>query len=61
MLTRKILMELGAGPAGAARFLTDLNRLTRRHAIDSPLRLAHFLAQVGHESGHWKRVEENLN
>ena len=29
--------------------------------IDNPLRRAHFLAQVAHESGHFKRLVENLN
>ena len=32
-----------------------------RFNITSPLRLAHFLAQCGHESGGWKAVRENLN
>jgi putative chitinase len=32
-----------------------------RFNITNPLRLAHFLAQCGHESGSWKAVRENLN
>ena len=30
-------------------------------AINTPLRLAHFLSQCGHESGKFKLVAENLN
>lgn len=29
--------------------------------ITNPLRLAHFLAQCGHESGGWRATSENLN
>lgn len=29
--------------------------------INTPLRICHFFAQIAHESGEFKRVEENLN
>ena len=33
----------------------------KRFGITSPLRLAHFLSQCGHESGGFRAVTENLN
>lgn len=32
-----------------------------KYNIDTPLRKAHFLAQIAHESGKFTRVSENLN
>ena len=32
-----------------------------KYEINTALRLAHFLAQINHESGDMKRLEENLN
>jgi putative chitinase len=45
-----------------ARLWADpLNAACERFQIDTRLRLAAFLAQIGHESGRLSRVVENLN
>jgi putative chitinase len=35
--------------------------LLTKNGIDTPIRLAHFFAQIDHESGGGKRLVENLN
>jgi len=45
----------------AGVFVPALNRAMSRFRIDSPVRRAAFLAQVGHESGQLRRLVENLN
>ena len=39
----------------------ELQGVCTKYKITSPLRLAHFLAQCDHESGHFKHVSENLS
>jgi putative chitinase len=41
--------------------LSQIPQTMEKFAINTPLRLAHFLAQCGHESGNWKFKVENLN
>ncbi len=41
--------------------LSQLPTVMTKFELNTPLRLAHFLAQCGHESGGFKLVQENLN
>ena len=41
--------------------IAQIPETAKKFNITNPLRLAHFLAQCGHESGGFKSVSENLN
>jgi putative chitinase len=45
-------------PANASKYMLEV---VERYKITNPLRLAHFLGQIAHESGDFKFVSENLN
>lgn len=45
-------------PAAASAYMLEV---VARYNITQPLRLAHFLAQIAHESGNFSAVRENLN
>ena len=42
------------------QYVEPLTRLMSEYGINTPLRQAHFLAQLAHESGEFKYTEENL-
>ncbi|MET0340236.1 MAG: glycoside hydrolase family 19 protein [Polyangiales bacterium] len=60
-VTRSLLTNMGVSEARITRYLPALRRALPAHEIDTPLRVAHFLAQVLYESGNLARVVENLN
>jgi putative chitinase len=49
---------VSALPPAAFKFMLQI---VSKYNIDEPLRLAHFLAQIAHESGNFTAVVENLN
>jgi len=61
-LTEQQLLQIlpNARPV-AGIFLPALNRAMARFRIESPVRVAAFLAQVGHESGQLRNLVEKLN
>lgn len=60
-ISREVLTHMGATGARAETYVDALNSATAAHGIDSPLRMAHFLAQLFHESGGLRHVVENMN
>ena len=48
-------------PSASLRYHEPLDILMREYKINNPLRISHFLAQVGHECARFTRFEENLN
>ena len=63
MITLNQLLKINKGrnQKQCEYYLGSLNAVLPRHGVDTPLRIAHFLAQVIHESGYLLFKEENLN
>ncbi len=61
MTQQQLLQILPSARPVAGIFLPALNRAMARYKIDSRVRQAAFLAQVGHESGQLRNLVENLN
>ena len=61
-ITQQQLLQIlpNAGPV-AGVFVSALNDAMARFKIEGRLRVAAFLAQVGHESGQLRTLVENLN
>ena len=47
--------------ARVKEFVKCFNEWSDRFGISTPLRFVHFIAQIAHESGEFKSMEENLN
>jgi putative chitinase len=61
MITETQLRGIMPRVQRADLWLAPLNEATERFAINSPERVAAFLAQIAHESGELNRLTENLN
>lgn len=55
------LDEFAAATGADPKWYKPLTVAMQRFGINTPLQRAHFLAQIGHESGGFTRLVENLN
>lgn len=60
MITKEQLKSImrGCKSADIELFIDPINQVMEKYEINTPLRIAHFLAQVGHESGSLKYKQE---
>ena len=56
-----MLAAIGIAARECERYGDDLRRELPAHGIDTPRRIAHFIAQVAHESSMFRHVVENMN
>ena len=63
LLSIDVLKEMvpSAGEETINQYLPALNEVLPKFEINTPLRLAHFIAQIAHESGNFRHSIENLN
>jgi putative chitinase len=60
-ITNDQLKQLLPGNSNIDEWAEALNGVLPDYGIDTPLRVAAFIAQCAHESGNFTRLEENLN
>jgi len=60
-ITREQLQQILPKNPYLDHWLDALNQILPEYEINTPLRLAHFLAQTAHESGGYLFLQENLN
>jgi putative chitinase len=61
MLTAEQFNQLFPRAQDPQGWVDSMNNVFPNYELDSPKRIAAFLAQCGHESGGWTVFEENLN
>ena len=61
MLTAEQFSELFPRCADPDGWVEAMNEVFPEYGIDTPQRIAAFIAQCGHESGGWRVFSENLN
>ena len=61
MLTAEQFKQLFPRAQDPQSWVDSMNNVFPNYELDSPKRIAAFLAQCGHESGGWTVFEENLN
>jgi putative chitinase len=61
MLTAEQFAHLFPRAQDPQGWVNSMNNVFPNYELDSPKRIAAFLAQCGHESGGWTVFEENLN
>ena len=61
ILTLDQLKQMVKGIPHAEHWHEALDQLLDDYGIDTPQRVAHFIAQCAHESGNFRFIRENLN